>query len=83
MFNQVKERKDITQATVIDCMERVQGEVKERLAFVEEFEEEMMKLSDKMSKLSLVSLSPDRMEEEEKVVNRRLEDVQGRGENRL
>ena len=83
MFNQVKERKDITQATVKDCMERVQGEVKERLAFVEEFEEEMMKLSDKMSKLSLVSLSPDRMEEEEKVVNRRLEDVQGRGENRL
>ena len=59
MFNQVKERKDITQATVIDCMERVQGEVKERLAFVEEFEEEMMKLSDKMSKHSLVSLSPD------------------------
>ena len=58
-LNQVKERKDITQATVKDCMERVQGDVKERLAFVEEFEEEMMKLSDKMSKHSLVSLSPD------------------------
>ena len=85
MFDQVKQREDMTQATVKDCMERVQGEAKERFAFVEEFEEEMMKLSDKMSRHSLVCTvsrlkkTADRMEEDEKVVDRRLADVQGRG----
>ena len=85
MFDQVKQREDMTQATVKDCMERVKGEAKERFAFVEEFEEEMMKLSDKMSKHSLVCTvsrlkkTADRMEEDEKVVDRRLADVQGVG----
>ena len=54
---------------------------------MEEFEEEMMKLSDQMSEHSLVctvsrlKMSVDRVTEEEKVVDRRLEDVQGRGGN--
>ena len=54
MFNQVKQKGDMTQATVKDCMERVEGEAKERFHVVEEFEEEMMKLCDKMSQHSLV-----------------------------
>ena len=81
MFDQVKQREGVTLATVKDCLERVQGEAKERFAFVEEFEEEMMKLSDKMSEHSLVCTVPrlkmtvDRMYEEGKVADRRLEDV--------
>ena len=39
MFNQVKHKGDMTQATVKDCMERVEGEAKERFKVVEEFEE--------------------------------------------
>ena len=56
---------------------------------MEEFEEEMMKLSDKMSKHSLVCTvsrlgrTVDRMEEEEKMVERRLDEVQEKGENIL
>ena len=38
MFNPVK------QVTVKDCMERVEGEAKERFAVVEEFEEEMIEV---------------------------------------
>ena len=81
MFNQVKQKGDMTQATVKDCMERVEGEAKERFNVVEEFEEEMMKLSDKMSQHSLVCTvsrlkkTVDRIEEEEKMVDRRVEEV--------
>ena len=52
---------------------------------MEEFEEEMMKLSDKMSKHSLVCTfsrlkkTADMMEEDKKVVDRRLADVRGVG----
>ena len=36
MFNKVKKQmEDLTQATVRDCMERVEGEAKERFNFVE------------------------------------------------
>ena len=79
----------MTQAKVKDCMERVEGEAKERFKVVEEFEEEMTKLSDKMSKHSLVCTvsrlgrTVDRMEEEEKMVERRLDEVQEKGENIL
>ena len=54
MFNHVKQKGDLTHATVMDCMERVEGEAKERFGVVEEFEEEIIKLSDKMSQHSLV-----------------------------
>ena len=63
-------------------MERVEGEAKSRFDFVEEFDEEIMKLSDKMSRHSLVCTvtrmkrTVDRVEEEEKMVDRRLEEVQ-------
>ena len=89
MFNQVKHKGDMTQATVKDCMERVEGEAKERFKVVEEFEDEMMRLSDTMSKHSLVCTvsrlgrTVDRMEEEEKMVERRLDEVQEKGENIL
>ena len=78
----------MNQATVKDCMERMEGETKERIAVVEEFKEEMMKLSDKMSHHSLVCtdtrfMTVFRMEEEEKVMDRRLEQVQRRGENMM
>ena len=67
----------------------MKGEAKERFNFVEEFEEEMMKLSDKMSQHSLVCTvtrlkkTVDRVEEEDKRVDRRLEEVQGQGENMM
>ena len=78
----------MNQATVKDCMERMEGETKQRFAVVEEFKEEMMKLSDKMSHHSLVCTDTRfktvyRMEEEEKVMDRRLEQVQRRGENMM
>ena len=77
MFNQVKQKGDMTQATVKDCMERVEaeGEAEERFNFVEEFEEEMMKLSDKMYQYSLVCTvnrlkkTVNRMEVEEQMVD--------------
>ena len=50
MFNQMKKGMDLTQANVKDCMERVTGEAKERFGVVGEFEKEMMRLSDNMSK---------------------------------
>ena len=39
MFNHVKQKGDLTHATVMDCMERVEREAKERFGVVEEFEE--------------------------------------------
>ena len=68
---------------------REEGEAKERFNVVEEFEEEMMKLSDKMSQHSLVCTvtrlkkTVDRMEEGEEMVDRRLEEVQGQGKNMM
>ena len=55
MFNQVKQKGDMTQATVKDCMERVEGEAKERFHVVEEFEEEMMKLCPESKQYSIIS----------------------------
>ena len=61
------------------------GEAKERFNF--EFEEEMLKLSDRMSQRSLVCtvnrMTVNRMEEEEQMVDTRLEEVQGQGRNML
>ena len=51
-FDQVKQKENMSQATVKDCMGRVQDESKERSSAVEEFEDEMMKLCDRMSKHS-------------------------------
>ena len=88
-FDQVKQGVDVTQATVKECMERVEGEARERFGVVGEFEEEMMKLSEKMSKHSLVCTvtrlrnTLARMEEEEQLVDGRLVEVQGRGENMM
>ena len=79
MFNQVKQKETW----------RVKGEAKVRFDFVEEFEEEIMKFSDKMSQHYLVCTvtrlkkTVDRMEDEEKMVDRRLEEVQGNGENMM
>ena len=67
-FNQVKQKEDMTQATVKDCMERVKGEAKERFAVVEE---EMIELIDKMPQHSLfctvtrLKKTVDRIEEKE------------------
>ena len=66
-------------------MEKAQGETKERFSAVEEFEEKMMQLSDKMSKHSLVCTvtrlnnTLDKIVEEERMVDRRLEDMKEEG----
>ena len=67
----------------------MKGEAKERFDFVEEFEE-VMKLSIKMSQqhylvctVTRLKKTVDRMEEEQKMVDRRLEEVQGQGENMM
>jgi hypothetical protein len=66
-------------------MERVEGEAKSRF----DFYEEIMKLSDKMSWHSLVCTVTrmkkivDRVEEEEKMVDRRLEEVQRQWKNMM
>ena len=62
-------------------MLKVKGETKNRFASVEVFEDEMMNLSDKMAKHSLVCTvtrlnnTLDRVVEEENVVDKKLEDM--------
>ena len=87
MFDQVKQKDYLTQAIVKDCMENAQGETKERFTNVEKFEDEMMLLSDKMSKHSLVCTvtrlqnSLRKVTEEERMADRRLEDMKEEGQN--
>ena len=87
MFEQVKQKENLTQATVKDCMEKAQGETNEIFSAVEEFECEMMQLSDKMAKHSLVCTvirlknTLGQVMEEEKVIDRKLEDMKEDGKH--
>ena len=87
MFDQVKQKENLTQATVKDCMEKAEGETKERFSAVGEYEDEMMQLSDKMSKHSLVCTvtrlknTLRKVVEEERMTDRRLEDKKEVGQN--
>ena len=56
MFDHVKQKEILTQATVKDCIEKTQGEFKERFSAVEEFEDEMIQLSDKINVKTFIGL---------------------------
>merc|ERR1719309_1379019 len=89
MFDQVKHQVDISQAAVQECSGRTKDEAKGKFEMVGEFEMEMDRLSDQMSKHSLACTmtrlgnNVANIENEEKTLDEKLVKLQTTRENMM